>query len=125
MKWWDKLPTSRSATRAWAFPDAPELLSVSRYYEAFCVSSRHTCVVSPRRHCAARVNTPPDDRSPLATAFQWSSRIIIVSLEMVLPGLGGYWLDSRLGTVCLFMLLGFALGGIASVVHLIHMTRQR
>ena len=35
---------------------------------------------------------------------------MVVSLEMVLPGLAGYWLDQRLGTVVLFMLMGFAVG---------------
>ena len=47
----------------------------------------------------------------------------MVALEMVLPGLAGHWLDQRLGTVVLLMLLGFALGGTAAVVHLIHMVR--
>jgi hypothetical protein len=60
----------------------------------------------------------------MAKAFQWSSRITIVSFEMVLPGVAGYWLDSRLGTVCLFMLIGFGLGGTAAVFHLIHMLKQ-
>jgi hypothetical protein len=49
---------------------------------------------------------------------------MIVSLEMVLPGLAGYWIDQRLGTAVVFMLLGFAFGGSAAVVHLIRMTRQ-
>lgn len=49
---------------------------------------------------------------------------MVVSLEMVLPGLAGYWLDKRLGTAVLFMLLGFGLGGTAAVVHLIRMVRS-
>jgi F0F1-type ATP synthase assembly protein I len=48
---------------------------------------------------------------------------MVVSLEMVLPGLAGYWLDQRLGTVVLFMLVGFGLGSTAAVVHLIRMVR--
>ena len=48
---------------------------------------------------------------------------MVVSLEMVLPGLAGYWLDSRLGTVVLFTLVGFGFGTTAAVVHLIQMTR--
>ena len=35
---------------------------------------------------------------------------MVVALEMVLPGLAGYWLDKRLGTVVLLMLVGFAVG---------------
>lgn len=48
---------------------------------------------------------------------------MVVSLEMVLPGLAGHWLDQRLGTVVLLMLLGFGLGGTAATVHLMHMVR--
>jgi hypothetical protein len=42
---------------------------------------------------------------------------------MVLPGMAGLWLDRKLGTVVLFMLIGFALGCTGSVVHLVQMTR--
>jgi hypothetical protein len=49
---------------------------------------------------------------------------MVVSLEMVLPGLAGYWLDEALGTKVLFMLAGFALGGTAASVHLIRLTRS-
>ena len=67
---------------------------------------------------------PPDGRSPVALAAQWSSRIMTVSLEMVLPGLAGYWIDGKLGTQVLFMLIGFALGGFVAVKHLIALTRK-
>ncbi len=49
---------------------------------------------------------------------------MVVSLEMVLPGLAGYWLDKRLGTVVLLMLIGFAVGATSAVVHLLHMVRS-
>ena len=49
---------------------------------------------------------------------------MVVSLEMVLPGIAGYWLDKWLGTRVLFMLLGFALGCTASMYHLIQLTRS-
>ena len=64
-----------------------------------------------------------DDRSPIAIAYNWAYRIIGVSIEMVLPGLLGYWLlDLHLGTRCLFLLLGLAAGMILAVWHLIRMT---
>ena len=72
---------------------------------------------------AAPVTIPSDDRSPIAKAYQWATRIMIVSLEMVLPGIAGYWLDNWLGTKVLFMLVGFAFGGTAAMAHLIHLTR--
>lgn len=52
----------------------------------------------------------PDDRPPMVLAMEWASRVITISLEMALPGLGGYWLDQRLGTGVLFVALGGLLG---------------
>jgi hypothetical protein len=49
---------------------------------------------------------------------------MVVSLEMVLPGIGGYWLDKWLGTRVLFMLIGFAVGCTAAAFHLIQLTRS-
>ena len=68
--------------------------------------------------------TSPDGRSPMARASEMATRIMTISLEMVLPGLAGYWLDQKLGTVALFMLIGFALGCTAAVLHLIHLARS-
>jgi F0F1-type ATP synthase assembly protein I len=70
------------------------------------------------------VTKPSDDLSLLAKAYEWAWRIIVVSLEMVLPGVAGYWVDTRLGTVCLFLVIGLTVGSIAAVRHLIRMTQQ-
>ena len=67
---------------------------------------------------------PPDGRSPMARASEMATRIMTISLEMVLPGLAGYWLDQKFGTVALFMFVGFALGCMAAIFHLIHLTRS-
>ncbi len=58
----------------------------------------------------------------MAVATQWVSRIMTVSLEMVLPGLAGLWLDRRLATLPLFTVVGFAVGGSAAFWHLVQMT---
>ncbi|MCA9267035.1 MAG: AtpZ/AtpI family protein [Planctomycetales bacterium] len=72
-----------------------------------------------------QLNTPePDDRSPVAVAYQWAWRIITISLEMVLPGLAGYWLDTQLGTRVLFMLVGFGLGMFAAIWQLLKISQQ-
>lgn len=65
---------------------------------------------------------PPDDRSAMALAMAWSSRITTVSVEMVLPALLGYWFDQWLGTEPLFLMLGAALGLTGGIWHLIRMT---
>jgi hypothetical protein len=72
---------------------------------------------------AVPVTTPSDDRSPIAVAYQWASRIIVVAMEMVLPALAGHWVDERLGTVVLFLLVGLGLGCTAATVHLMQMIR--
>jgi F0F1-type ATP synthase assembly protein I len=68
------------------------------------------------------VTTPTDNRSPLAKAYQWSSRIMVVSLEMVLPAFAGYWIDSQLSTLPLFLLIGLAVGCTGGAWHLMRLT---
>ena len=70
------------------------------------------------------VNSPPEDRSPLVAAYTWASRIITVSIEMVVPGLIGLWVDQKLGSKVVFTLLGFALGMTVGIWHLIRMTNS-
>ena len=51
-----------------------------------------------------------------------------VSLEMVVPGLLGYWIGSKFGLMPFFVLLGFGLGMVLGMWHLLKMTsrdRQR
>ena len=59
-----------------------------------------------------------DGRSATAKAADWATRVMTISLEMVLPGLLGYWLDTKLGTKALFLLLGFAMGGYLAFLQL-------
>ena len=66
---------------------------------------------------------PTDDRSPLAIAHDLAARIITVALEMVIPGLLGYWLDQWLGLKGVFILAGFAAGLFLGMRHLLKMTR--
>jgi F0F1-type ATP synthase assembly protein I len=45
------------------------------------------------------------------------SEIAFVLLVAVLAGvLGGYWLDQRLGTIPIFVLVGFAIGGTGGAI---------
>lgn len=52
----------------------------------------------------------PDDRASIAKAYTLVSYVMSIALEMVVPGLLGYWLDHYLGTKLLFAVLGFAFG---------------
>ena len=58
----------------------------------------------------------------MSVAMEWASRIMAVSIEMVLPGLAGWWLDKKVGWN-VFTGLGFVVGLIGGVTHLIVMTR--
>jgi hypothetical protein len=71
------------------------------------------------------VTTPPDDRSSVATAYQWASRIMVVAMTMVLPGLAGHWLDEQLGTVVVFLLVGLGLGCTAAVFQLMQIAAKQ
>jgi hypothetical protein len=73
---------------------------------------------------AAAVTDPPDDRSGLAKAYDWAWRIMAVSLVMVLPGAAGYWIDTRLGTVCLFLVVGLGLGSFTALRLLLRIVQE-
>jgi F0F1-type ATP synthase assembly protein I len=47
-----------------------------------------------------------------------------VSLEMVLPGVAGYVVDRRVGIEPLLTVVGFGLGMVLGIWHLIRMTRS-
>src|SRR5215212_8684490 len=90
---------------------------------AACIARAAMSATLKTGRCARNVTTPSNDRSQTAKAYQWATRIMIVALEMVLPGLVGSWVDRQLGTKILFTLLGFAGGCTAAVMHLIRMTK--
>jgi hypothetical protein len=89
--------------------------------------NENPCGVRPSavcRHAVSQVSTPSGDPSALAKAYEWAYRIMVVSLEMVLPGLAGYWIDKRLGTVCLFLVIGLTAGSVVGMRQLMQLARQ-
>ena len=67
----------------------------------------------------------PDDQSSYANAMVWVSRITSISMEMVVPGLIGYYLlDRWLGTKVVFLILGLILGLVGGMWQLIKLTKQ-
>ena len=67
----------------------------------------------------------PPERSPVAIALEWSVTIMTIAAEMVLPGLLGHWLDTKLGTRAVFLLLGFAAGGLLAALSLARIAKNR
>ena len=69
------------------------------------------------------VTKSEDEPTALANAYGWVARMTTVILEMVLPGLGGQWLDSRWGTNFL-VVIGFGLGFAVGLFHLLQMVKH-
>ncbi|MBN1910796.1 MAG: AtpZ/AtpI family protein [Pirellulales bacterium] len=55
----------------------------------------------------------------MAQAMGWVSQVTTIGLEMALPALAGHWLDQRLGTKLVFLLLGTVLGFATGMWHLL------
>jgi len=68
------------------------------------------------------VNHDSDDRESHAIAYHWASRVMTICLEMVLPGVLGLFADKQFGTRFVFTLIGFSVGLVLGVVHLIRLT---
>jgi hypothetical protein len=62
------------------------------------------------------------NRDPISLAMEWVAKITTVALEMVLPAIGGGYLDRRLGTGY-WALVGVATGMVVGMWHLLLMTR--
>jgi len=62
-----------------------------------------------------------EDRPAVVQGMEWAARVITISLEMVLPGLLGFWIDRKLGTVMVFLVLGAALGMTVGMIHLVRL----
>ncbi len=67
---------------------------------------------------------PPDDRIVLAKAYALAARVMNVAIGMIVPGLLGRWVDSRLGTVAVLTILGFGLGLGWGIWQLMRLTEQ-
>lgn len=66
-----------------------------------------------------------DDRSPVAKAIAKATEITTVAFMMVLPILLGYWVDTYLGTVPLFAILGLVLGMSTGIWQLIRLVNRQ
>ena len=56
-------------------------------------------------------------------AMEWVSRVLAICVVMVLPGLGGAWLDKRYGTG-FWALAGFVLGFASGLTALILLVKR-
>ncbi|QDU88620.1 hypothetical protein Pla175_20000 [Pirellulimonas nuda] len=66
-----------------------------------------------------------DRTPPTALASWWVGRLTFVGLLMVIPGLLGFWLDSQIGSVAVFGVVGFAGGSVLAIRYLIKLTADQ
>lgn len=64
-----------------------------------------------------------EPRSPLSAGLEWSSRIGTLGLEFVVPALLGHYLDGRMGTNPVGLLVGMTLGFAAGMMHILRIAR--
>jgi F0F1-type ATP synthase assembly protein I len=65
-----------------------------------------------------------DDRSSLARGWALSTTISTIALEMVLPGMLGFYIDIKLGTTMVFLVLGLVVGFVAGMIHLMRLAKS-
>lgn len=53
----------------------------------------------------------------------WASRVTTLALEFVLPTLAGRWLDGRLGSRPVGMIVGAILGFVVGMLHLLQIAK--
>jgi ATP synthase protein I len=70
------------------------------------------------------VDNQSDDRSPMALAMEWVTRITTIALEMAVPTAIGYWIDQHLGTKILFLILAALFGFTAGMWHLLKLAKN-
>lgn len=64
-----------------------------------------------------------ESRRQQAIAWEWVSRVLAICVVMVLPGIGGDWIDKRFGTTW-WALAGFAFGFISGMSALLVLVQR-
>jgi len=66
----------------------------------------------------------PDDRSPLAHALGAAYMVIGICFQLVIPILLGYWVDQRLDTHGIFIVVGVIIGAFLGGVGLFQFAKH-
>jgi F0F1-type ATP synthase assembly protein I len=61
----------------------------------------------------------------MAEATKWVSVITSAVAVMTVPALGGIWIDSLVGTKCLFVILGIIIGFVGGMYCLLDMVKAK
>lgn len=64
------------------------------------------------------------NKNPMGEAMMWVSKITSSCIAMVLPGIGGMWLDKQLGTTPVLGLVLLVFGMVAGFYLLVKMVQE-
>ena len=67
---------------------------------------------------------PDESRSKLAVGMDWATRATSIGLEFVIPALLGAYLDQKIGSSPLCVLIGAFLGFGIGMVHILKIARE-
>ena len=65
-----------------------------------------------------------DQQRQQSMAMEWVSRVLSICVVMLLPGLGGGWLDRRFGITPICTVMGFVLGFVSGFTALILLVKR-
>lgn len=67
---------------------------------------------------------PFNGYSPLARGYMLGTLVLTAAIQTVLPIIGGTWLDKRLQTAPVFVLIGIALGLLIMITQLLRIVKK-
>jgi hypothetical protein len=65
-----------------------------------------------------------DGRSPLSVGIEWSARVSTLGFEFGIPALLGHFLDQKLGTNPVGLLVGMVLGFVVGMMHILRIAKD-
>ena len=70
------------------------------------------------------MSRPDESRSKIAVGMDWATRATSIGLEFVIPALFGAYLDQKIGSSPLCVLLGAFLGFGMGMIHILRIARE-
>ena len=80
--------------------------------------------ICPLAPTSVTMTIPRDERPGWVIGMEWATQVLTIAIEMALPGLAGFWLDSRLGTKALFLIAGVVLGFVLGLWQLLRLVNR-
>lgn len=75
-------------------------------------------------HDPSKSDEPLSGYSPLAKGYLLGTLVLTAAIQTLVPIIGGSWLDKRLNTEPIFVLIGIALGLLIMVTQLLRIVKK-